>query len=147
MKNILLIIFMLFINKSIAQNLHDNETQLSGIWMGEVEKHPIRLEIIQDKKNSTILIFTNFQNEKFSILKSDISANKKNEFVINIKNAKFSDPNYEKCVYNQGILTISDVTQTNMKLDLKSVGPNCFLSYDVIMNMPDINNLKLTKEK
>ncbi|KQT24637.1 hypothetical protein ASG22_11630 [Chryseobacterium sp. Leaf405] len=147
MKNILILIFCSIINNSFAQKTSENIGKLSGIWTGTIEEHPIKFEISQNKMNSIVFSFTNFLNEKFIVQKSDVATNEKNEFVISIKEAKFSHPNFEKCIYTQGLLTISDVTQNDVKLNLKSVGPKCFLSYDVIMNMPDINNLKLTKEK
>jgi len=34
-----------------------------------------------------------------------------------------------------------------MRLSLKSVGPTCFISYDVLMNMDDIKDVILIKEK
>ncbi len=148
MKNIL-IIFLCFtiFNNCFAQKTSDSISKLSGIWTGTIEEHPIKFEISQNKSNSFIFSFTNFLNERFTIEKSEIITNEKNEFAINIKEAKFSSPRYEKCMFSKGILTISNVSESNMKLNLKSVGPNCFLSYDVIMNMPDMDDTILTKEK
>lgn len=91
--------------------------------------------------------FINFQNERFTILKSDMTTNEKNEFVIHIKEARFSSPRYENCIFSTGEIILSDVSQNKMKLNLKSVGPTCFISYDVLMNMDDIKDVILIKEK
>ena len=121
--------------------------QLSGTWTGKVENHPIKFEILEKAPDSVTFSFINFQNEKFTILKSDVTANEKNEFVIHIKEAKFSSPRYENCIFSTGDIILSDVSQNKMKLNLKSVGPTCFISSDVLMNMNDIKDLTLTKEK
>ncbi|MGU3376759.1 hypothetical protein [Chryseobacterium sp. M5A1_1a] len=148
MKNILIIVLCFIIyNNSFAQIAYESKIQLSGIWSGKIEEQPIKFEILENEPNSIIFSFTNFQNEKFIIQKSDIATNERNEFVINIKKAKFSSSRYEKCIFSKGVMTISNVSQNSMKLNLKSVGPTCFLSYDVLMNMPDINDIILTKEK
>lgn len=146
-KKFLLLFAVIICNLSFAQIVCESTTQLSGTWIGKIEDHPMKFEIKENSPNSPIFSFTNFLNEKFIILKSDIVINEKNEFVINLKEAKFSSPNYEKCTFSSGVLTISEVSSQNMKVNLKSVAPNCFLRYDVIMNMPDIDNIKLTKEQ
>lgn len=148
MKNILFILFcFITYNYSFAQEKHEDTIQLSGTWVGKIEEHPIRFEILEKTSNSFTFSFINFQNERFTILKSDVITNEKNEFIINIKEAKFSSSRFEKCVFSKGTITISDFSENHMKLNLKSVGPNCFLSYDVIMNMPDMDDTVLTKEK
>ncbi|WP_213277402.1 hypothetical protein [Chryseobacterium indologenes] len=146
MKNILIIFFCLVLySNSFGQC--ESTIQLSGTWTGEIEDHPIKFEILEKTPDSVTFSFINFQNEKFTILKSDVTANEKNEFVIHIKEAKFSSPRYENCIFSTGDIILSDVSQNKMKLNLKSVGPTCFISYDVLMNMNDIKDLTLTKEK
>ncbi|MDQ0783654.1 hypothetical protein [Chryseobacterium sp. W4I1] len=148
MKNILIILFFLAIcNNSFAQKKSDNISKLSGTWAGKMGEDPIQFQVVGDSQNSFTFSFINFQNERFTVQKSDVSTNEKNEFIINIKEAKFSSSRFEKCVFSKGTITISDFSENHMKLNLKSVGPNCFLSYDVIMNMPDMDDTVLTKEK
>jgi len=147
MKNILILFFSFITCNYCFSQIESEDIQISGIWSGTVEDHPMNFEISKNEADSLVFSFINFQNEKFIIQKSDIIKNEKNQFVIYIKEAKFSSSNYDKCIFSKGILTISDVSQNNMKLNLNSVGPNCFLSYDVIMNMPDIKTVTLTKEK
>lgn len=148
MQNILIILFtLIYYNNSFAQIKYENETQLFGTWIGKVEEQPIRFEITEPKKDSIVFSFINFQNEKFSILKSDITKNEKNEFVINIKEAKFSSQRFEKCIFSQGVITISDLSLDNMKLNLRSVGPECWIMSDVSAGFDDLNDIKLTKEK
>jgi len=125
----------------------ESTIQLSGTWTGEVEGHPIKFEILEKQPNSTTFSFTNFQNERFTILESDVTTNGKNEFVIHIKEAKFSSPRYENCIFSTGVLILSDVSQNKMKLNLKSVGPICFISYDVGRNMDDVKDVILIKDK
>ncbi|RLJ34591.1 hypothetical protein CLU97_4106 [Chryseobacterium sp. 7] len=146
MKNTL-VIFFCFIMYSSYFGQYENTIQLSGTWTGKVEGHPIKFEILEKTPNSITFSFINFQNERFTILKSDITTNEKNEFVISIKEAKFSSQRYEDCIFSTGTLTLSNVLQDSMRLNLKSVGPICFISYDVGRNMPDIKDLILTKEK
>ncbi|MDR6465413.1 hypothetical protein [Chryseobacterium sediminis] len=146
MKNIFAIFFCLIMySNSFGQ--WESTIQLSGTWTGEIEDHPIKFEILEKTPDSVTFSFINFQNERFTILKSDVTADEKNEFVIHIKEAKFSSPRYENCIFSTGDIILSDVSQNKMKLNLKSVGPTCFISYDVLMNMNDIKDLTLTKEK
>jgi hypothetical protein len=146
-KTFTLFILLIIYHTSLAQAACESTNLLSGTWTATVEEHPMKFEITADDKDSPIFSFTNFLNERFIVLKSKISVNEKSEFVIKILEAKFSSPNYEKCKYSTGVLTLSEISTKNMTLNLNSVGPNCFLSYDVIMNMPDIENIKLTKEQ
>jgi hypothetical protein len=125
----------------------ESRIQLSGTWTGKIEGYPIKFEILENDPNSVTFSFINFQNERFTILKSDVTANEKKEFIIYIKEAKFSSQRYEDCIFSTGTLTLSNVLQNSMRLNLKSVGPICFISYDVGRNMPDIKDLILTKEK
>jgi len=148
MKNILFILFcFITYNYSFAQEKHEDTIQLSGTWVGKIEEHPIRFEILEKTSNSFTFSFINFQNERFTILKSDVITNEKNEFIIHIKEAKFSSQRYDNCTFSTGVITLSDVSQYGMRLNLKSVGPTCFISYDVLMNMDDIKDVILTKEK
>ncbi|AZA81154.1 hypothetical protein C1637_00820 [Chryseobacterium lactis] len=148
MKNILIILFCFTIyNNSFAQKIHEDAIQLSGSWVGKVGEHPIKFEILEKTPNSFTFSFINFQNERFTILKSDVTTNEKNEFIIHIKEAKFSSQRYENCIFSTGVVTLSDLSQNSMRLNLKSVGPTCFISYDVLMNMDDIKDIILTKEK
>lgn len=148
MKKLLtLLILSIIHHNSLAQTAFESTNQLSGTWTATVEEHPMKFEINTDNKDSPIFSFTNFLNERFIISKSNVSVNEENEFVIKILEAKFSSPNYEKCKYSTGVLTLSEVSTKNMKLNLNSVGPNCFLSYDVVINMPDIENIQLIKEQ
>ncbi|WP_313093364.1 hypothetical protein [Chryseobacterium flavum] len=146
MKNIL-IIFFCFIMYGNSFGQWESTIRLSGTWTGEAEGYPIKFEISEKAPDLVTFSFINFQNQRFTILKSDVTANEKNEFVIRIKEAKFSSPRYEDCIFSTGTLTISDVLQGSMRLNLKSVGPICFISYDVGRNMVDIKDLILTKEK
>ncbi|WP_137904815.1 hypothetical protein [Chryseobacterium sp. 2VB] len=146
MKNIL-IIFLCFIMYGNSFGQSESRMQLSGTWTGKAEGHPIKFEILEKDPNSITFSFINFQNERFTILKSDVTTNEKNEFIISIKEAKFSSQRYEDCIFSTGTLTLSDVLQNSMKINLKSVGPTCFISYDVLVNMNDIKDLTLTKEK
>jgi len=95
MKNILILVlcFMVY-NNSFAQC--ESTTQLSGTWTGKVEGHPIKFEISEKTPDSSTFSFINFQNERFTIFKSDVTTNEKNEFVIHIKEAKFSSQRYMK---------------------------------------------------
>ncbi|WPO82604.1 hypothetical protein SD427_17860 [Chryseobacterium sp. JJR-5R] len=148
MKNILAILFSFILcSYGFAQTVREDIRKISGTWVGIVEDHPMTFEISENKPGSFILSFINFQNEKFIIQKSEITKTESHQFVIVIKDAKFSSSNYDKCIFSKGALTLSDVSESSMKLNLNSVGPNCFLSYDVIMNMPDIRTVTLTKEK
>ncbi|MFS4431327.1 hypothetical protein [Chryseobacterium sp. S90] len=144
---IILVIFFCFIIYCNSFGQCESRIQLSGTWTGKVEGHPIKFEILEKDPNSITFSFINFQNERFTILKSDVTANEKNEFIISIKEAKFSSQRYEDCIFSTGTLTLSDVLHSSMRLNLKSVGPTCFISYDVLMNMNDIKDLTLTKEK
>ena len=144
---IILVIFFCFIIYCNSFGQCESRIQLSGTWTGKVEAPPIKFEILEKDPNSITFSFINFQNERFTILKSDVTANEKNEFIISIKEAKFSSQRYEDCIFSTGTLTLSDVLQSSMRLNLKSVGPICFISYDVLMNMNDIKDLTLTKEK
>ncbi|WP_131797310.1 hypothetical protein [Chryseobacterium kwangjuense] len=146
MKNILtFVLCFIMYNNCISQC--ESTTQLSGTWTGKIEGYPIKFEILEKADNYFTFSFTNFQNEKFTILKSDISTNEKKEFVIDIKEAKFSSQRYENCVFSTGTITLSEVSHDNMRLNLKSVGPTCFISYDVLINMGDIKDVILTKDK
>ncbi|UKB79897.1 hypothetical protein [Chryseobacterium sp. MEBOG07] len=148
MKNILtLVLCLIMCNSSFAQEKQENTTQLSGTWVGKIEGQPIKFEILEKTPNLFTFSFINFQNERFTILKSDVANNEKNTFVIHIKEAKFSSQRYENCVFSKGVITLSDISQNNMRLNLKSVGPTCFISYDVLMNMADIKDVILIKEK
>jgi hypothetical protein len=148
MKNILIILFFLAIcNNSFAQKKLDNISKLSGIWVGKIEKDPIKFEVLENNPNTFTFSFINFQNEKFTVRKSDIITNEKNEIVINIKEANFSLERFKKCVFSTGTITIFNLTENNMTLNLKSVGPTCWIMDDVSMNMGDLNNVILTKEK
>ncbi|WP_312900983.1 hypothetical protein [Chryseobacterium taichungense] len=148
MKNVLIIIFFFaFCNYNFAQTVHESMSKISGTWAGEVEEHPMTFEIVENKSGSFIFSFINFQNEKFTIQESDITTNDKKQLIVNIKEAKFSSSNYDKCIFSKGTITLFDLSESSMKLNLDSVGPNCFLSYDVIMNMPDIRTVTLTKDK
>ncbi|KAA2216125.1 hypothetical protein [Chryseobacterium sediminis] len=146
MKNIL-ILFLCFIMYGSSFGQYESTIQLSGTWNGKVEDHPIKFEILEKTPDSVTFSFINFQNERFTILKSDVTTNEKNEFVISIKEAKFSSQRYEDCMFSTGTLTLSNVLQNSMRLNLKSVGPTCFISYDVGRDMADIKDLILTKEK
>lgn len=146
MKNIL-VIFFCFIMYGNSFGQCESTIRLSGTWTGEIEGHPIKFEILEKNPDLVIFSFINFQNERFTILKSDVTTNEKNEFIISIKEAKFSSQRYEDCIFSTGTLTLSDVLQNSMRLNLKSVGPTCFISYDVLVNMNDIKDLTLTKEK
>jgi hypothetical protein len=88
MKNILIIYVLLFSN-SFAQKACENTMQISGTWVGEIEEQPIKFEISENKPDSFIFSFTNFQNGRFIVNKSIIKTNKKNEFVINIEKQNF----------------------------------------------------------
>ncbi|UTX47124.1 hypothetical protein [Chryseobacterium sp. MA9] len=148
MKNILVLVLCLIMsNNSFAQEKQESLSQLSGIWIGKAEGQPMKFEILDKTPNSFTFSFINFQNERFTILKSDITTKEKNEFVISIKEAKFSSQRYEDCIFSTGTITLSDASHDNMKLNLRSVGPTCFISYDVLVNMNDIKDLILTKEK
>ncbi|WP_419489100.1 hypothetical protein [Chryseobacterium bernardetii] len=148
MKNILIfVLYFIMFNNSSAQEKHESTIQLSGTWTGTVEDHAMKFEILKETPDSFTFSFINFQNERFTILKSDVTTNEKNEFVIHIKEARFSSPRYENCIFSTGYIILSDVSQNKMKLNLKSVGPICFMSYDVLMNMDDIKDAILIKEK
>jgi len=148
MKNILILLFFLAIcNNSFAQKKLDNISKLSGTWIGKIGEDPIKFQVVEDSQNFFTFSFINFQNEKFTVRKSDMITNEKNEIVINIKKANFSLERFEKCVFSTGTITISNLTENNMTLNLKSVGPTCWIMDDVSMNMGDLNNVILTKEK
>lgn len=147
MKNIVILVLCFIMhNNNFAQEKHESTIPLSGTWIGKAEGHPIKFEILENN-NSMTFSFINFQNERFTILKSDITTNEKNEFVIAIKEAKFSSQRYKDCLFSAGTITLSDVSHDNMILNLKSVGPTCFISYDVLVNMNDIKDVTLTKDK
>lgn len=148
MKNILILaLYFMVYNNSFAQEKHESTTQLSGTWTGKVEGHPIKFEISEKTPNSVTFSFINFQNERFTIFKSDVTANEKNEFVIHIKEAKFSSQRYENCIFSKGDIILSDISQNKLRLNLKSVGPTCFISYDVLVNMDDLVDAILIKEE
>jgi hypothetical protein len=147
MKNILIILFSLTIyTNSFAQKTIDNISKLSGTWIGKVEDDPIRFQITEDNKSSFIFSFINFQNEKFIIKKSDVITNEKNEIVIHIKEANPSSLRFEKCVFSKGTIIIVNSDENHMLLNLKSVGPTCWIMDDVSMNMEDLKDVLLTKE-
>jgi hypothetical protein len=78
MKNILIIYFLLItFSNSFAQKACENTMQISGTWVGEIEEQPIKFEISENKPDSFIFSFTNFQNERFIINKSTIKTNEK----------------------------------------------------------------------
>ncbi|AZA52550.1 hypothetical protein [Chryseobacterium sp. G0201] len=148
MKNILIILFFLAIcNNSFAQKKLDNISKLSGTWVGKIGEDPIKFQVVKNSQNSFTFSFINFQNVKFIVQKYDISTNEKNEFIINIKEAKVSSLRFKKCIFSKGTITISDLPENNIKLNLKSVGPTCWIMDDVTVNMEDIKDIILTKEK
>ncbi|WP_347217915.1 hypothetical protein [Chryseobacterium sp.] len=147
MKNILVLLFcVMTYNTSFAQEKCENIFPLSGTWIGKSEEHPIKFEILEKMPNSFIFSFINFQNERFMILKSDVTTNEKNEFVIQIKEAKLSSGKSKKCIFSAGTITLTDISQDSMRLNLKSV-PKCRISNDQSIRIDDITNLILTKEK
>lgn len=113
----------------------------------KIEEHPIKFEVVEDGQNCFTFSFINFQNEKFTVRKSDVITDGKKEIFIKIKDANFSLERFEKCIFSTGTITISNLTENNMTLNLKSVGPTCWIMDDVSMNMEDLNNIILTKEK
>ncbi|NWJ53420.1 MAG: hypothetical protein HXX14_21485, partial [Bacteroidetes bacterium] len=134
-------------NSSFAQKNYDSVSQLSGTWVGNIEDHPIKFEILENTSNTPTFSFTNFQNEKFIVLKSDVTTNEKNEFIVHIKEAKFSSKSYAKCLFSTGVITLSDISHNEMRLNLTSVGPICSINYDTSMKMDDMKDVILTKEK
>lgn len=105
MKNILIALFSFTIcNYSFSQTVREGIDKISGTWTGIVEDHPMTFEISENKPGSFIFSFINFQNEKFIIQKFEIIKNEKNQFVINIKDAKFSSSNYDKCIFLKALL-------------------------------------------
>ncbi|MCJ8154796.1 hypothetical protein MKJ01_13575 [Chryseobacterium sp. SSA4.19] len=145
MKNILIILFFLITySNSFAQKKSDF-SNLTGIWTGKIDENQVKFEVLENNPKSFTFSFINFQNEKFIIKKSDITTNEKNEIVIKIKEAKFSSERWEKCVFSTGIITISNLSQSRMTLNLKSVGPTCWIMDDVSINMDDMDNTELIK--
>ncbi|REC48201.1 hypothetical protein [Chryseobacterium pennipullorum] len=148
MKNILTILFSLTVyNISFAQKTLDNISKLSGTWLGKAGDNPIKFQVVQNGKNSFTFSIINFQNQKFIIKKSDVITNEKNEIVIHIKEAKFSSLRFENCVFSTGTITIVNSDENHKVLNLKSVGPTCWIMDDVSVDTGDLNDILLTKEK
>ncbi|KFC22474.1 hypothetical protein IO90_05940 [Chryseobacterium sp. FH1] len=147
MNKIILIIFTFFLNFYFSQqSVYNQMEKLQGIWEGRDGNDIIKFEINKSGKNDFLFSFINFQGEKFLINKEKISENNQKELIIEIKEAKFSSYRYEKCLFTKGEIIISNSSENQFSLSLNSVGPKCFLTYDVIMTMDDIKDILMTKK-
>ncbi|OCK50453.1 hypothetical protein BA768_04670 [Chryseobacterium sp. CBo1] len=146
MKNILIILFSLLIyNNSFAQKKSDNVSKLQGTWVGKAEEDSIKFEFFKTPKFFTFS-YMNSNNEKFIVKKSDIVVNDKREIIINIKKANLSSEKWKKCLFSAGIITISNLSENLITLNLKSVGPICNITEDESLLIEDIDNIQLIKQ-
>ncbi len=146
MKNILIILFSVLIyTNGFSQKKSDNTSYLKGVWIGKVEEESIKFEF---SKNPRFLTFSylSSNNEKFMVNKSDMMINDKGEITIAIKKANVSSEKWKECLFTTGIITISNLSENRMILNLKSVGPICRITDDESLLIEDMNNIELIKE-
>ncbi|MGD1318837.1 hypothetical protein [Chryseobacterium sp. 2R14A] len=146
MKNILIILFSLLIyNNGFAQKKSDNVSKLKGTWVGKAEEDSIKFEFFKNPKFFTFS-YMNSNNGKFIVKKSDMVVNDKREIIINIKKANLSSEKWEKCLFSAGTITIFNLSENFITLNLKSVGPICNITEDESLLIEDIDNIQLIKQ-
>lgn len=150
MKNILIVIFSLLIyNSGFSQKKPNHMSKLNGIWIGKMDETLVKFEFLKNKKSFTFSDINSDKNShmrKFNIEKSEVTINEKNETVIEIKEANISPEFWGDCKFSKGTIVISNLLKNRIILNLKSVGPDCFKSYDESLVIENIENLELTKK-
>lgn len=147
MKTFGIFLFLLLTVNGFAQSGQKLLSELQGTWLGNFENHSIQMEISKSPAQTYQFIFTNYLHEQFIIDELEVKKPEKSEIVATIKEAKFSSERYKKCIYSEGELVISEITSDQLLLNLNSVGPDCWISFDVVMNMGDLNGVLLKKVK
>ena len=146
MKNILIILFSsLIYSNGFPQKKTCNISNLTGVWVGKTEEDSIKFQFFKNSKFFTFS-YINSNNEKFVVKKSDMAVNEKGEIVINIKKANISSEKWEECIFSTGVVTISNLSENRMTLNLKSVGPICSITEDESLLIEDIDNIELIKQ-
>lgn len=140
-----LIFLIVFIPYFIfSQNRIQEFTNLKGIWEGSFEENNEKYKVIvKIDKSEPIFVFTNFKNDKFTVLEGKISKNKDEEIEVEIKKATLSY--CEKCNFIYGKIKITRKKENQITVSINGVGPSYWRTYDVEEGMTDINNLELTK--
>jgi len=146
MKNILIILFSVLIyTNGFSQKKSDNTSNLIGVWSGKIEEESVKFEF---SKNPRFFTFShiNSNNGKFIVNKSDMMVDDQGKIIINIKKAKISSEKWKERLFSTGTITISNLSENRMVLNLKSVGPICNITEDESLLIEDIDRIELIKQ-